>query len=146
MNERIYYSKISGGFYNSDWHSNCLPTDAVEISNETHATLLEGERQGKIISGDENGYPVLTARPAPTQEQLENTERIWRDAELRRADIALNLVQDADPKCVGTVTVWRQYRKDLRALPEHELFPAIEARPVAPDAPQEDPIAPEGGE
>ena len=43
---------------------------------------------------------------APKQkssEELAREERIWRDAELIRADEELNKVQDSDPKAVGTV-------------------------------------------
>ena len=61
-------------------------------------------------------------------------ERLWRDAELARADIELNKVQDSDPKAVGTVAGWREYRKALRAWPEHKDFPNKEKRPVPPDA------------
>ena len=61
-------------------------------------------------------------------------ERQWRDAELARADIELFKVQDSDPKAVGSVADWRQYRKELRAWPEHEGFPSKANRPKAPDA------------
>jgi len=63
---------------------------------------------------------------------IEGVERPWRDAELSRADIELNKVQDG---CgVGTVTAWRQYRVELRNWPEHLQFPAQEYRPKAPDS------------
>jgi len=62
------------------------------------------------------------------------SERVWRDAELARADVELFKVQDSDPKAVGSVADWRQYRKELRAWPEHEGFPSKANRPKAPDA------------
>lgn len=61
-------------------------------------------------------------------------ERYWRDSELIRSDIELYKVQDSDPKAVGTVAGWREYRKALRAWPEHKDFPNKEKRPVSPDA------------
>ena len=70
--------------------------------------------------------------PAPTPEQLSNTERAWRDVELGRADIELNKVQDGVG--TGTVGAWREYRCALRDWPEHPDFPRADKRPVAPDA------------
>lgn len=64
--------------------------------------------------------------------KLSNTERAWRDAELNRADIELNKVQDGVG--TGTVTQWREYRCALRDWPENELFPDASKRPIAPDA------------
>ena len=65
---------------------------------------------------------------------LSYTERAWRDSELIRSDIELYKVQDSDPKAVGIVAGWREYRKALRAWPEHKDFPNKEKRPVSPDA------------
>lgn len=39
-----------------------MPNDAVEISNEQYAVLMEGEAQGKIISADVSGNPLLIDR------------------------------------------------------------------------------------
>lgn len=72
-----------------------------------------------------------------SSEDQSYTERSWRDSELIRADIELCKVQDSDPKAVGTVAGWREYRKALRAWPEHESFPDSAQRPVAPDVPKE---------
>jgi hypothetical protein len=68
--------------------------------------------------------------PAPTQAQLEAEARSWRDAELARADIELNKVQDGDG--VGTVTAWRAYRSALRKWPETLDWPNS-IKPIAPD-------------
>lgn len=54
----------------------------------------------------------------------------WRDAELSRADIQLNKVQDG-MKIGGTVNDWRKYRVALRVWPDAEDFPVN--APVAPD-------------
>ena len=71
---------------------------------------------------------------APVVIDYSVVERIWRDGELVRADEELNKVQDSDPKAVGTVTQWREYRRALRGIPELEGFPSSHVRPVAPDS------------
>ena len=38
---------------------------AVEITAELHADLFAGQRQGMEIGRDENGQPILVARPDP---------------------------------------------------------------------------------
>ena len=129
----MFYSASTGGFYCTEIHGDNMPTGVVEITTEQHTALINGQMDGKIIKADDNGFPTLTVH-VPTQEDLESTERSWRDSELIRADIELYKVQDSDPKAVGTVTQWREYRKALRAWPEHKDFPNKEKRPVSPDA------------
>lgn len=68
---------------------------------------------------------------APSKDQVEYQEITWRNSELIRADGELNKVQDADPKAIGTVGQWREYRKNLRAYPESEGF-SSGIRPVSP--------------
>lgn len=56
----MFYSKTTGGFYDTAIHGDNIPSDAVEITAEQHAALLEGQSQGQQIVGDESGHPVLT--------------------------------------------------------------------------------------
>lgn len=57
--------------------------------------------------------------------------RAWRNAELNRADVILNRIQDGETG-LGTQKVWRAYRVALRNWPDTESFP--NEAPVAPDA------------
>ena len=75
----MFYSKLTGGFYTTEIHGDNSPADAVEITAEQHAALLDGQSQGKVIAADENGYPVLIDPPVPTTEQLAATARAERD-------------------------------------------------------------------
>lgn len=47
-----------------------IPPDAVEITPEQHAALIEGQSTGKRIVADADGYPVLQDPPQLTPEQL----------------------------------------------------------------------------
>ena len=66
----MLYSKSTSGFYSREIHGENIPTDAVEITTEQHDALLEGQSQGKIISADDNGYPILIDPPPLTTEQI----------------------------------------------------------------------------
>lgn len=55
----MLYSKSTRGFYSVEFHGEDIPADAVEITDELHVALIDGQCQGKSIVGDENGYPIL---------------------------------------------------------------------------------------
>lgn len=59
----MLYSKSTCGFYSREIHGHNIPSDAVEITSEEHAALLQGQSEGKIISSDKDGFPVLTDKP-----------------------------------------------------------------------------------
>lgn len=59
----IYYSASSGGFYIDSIHK-VMPEDVVEISQEFHRELLEGQSNGKEIKADGQGRPYLE-NPSP---------------------------------------------------------------------------------
>lgn len=66
----MYYAKSTNGFYTREIHGDNIPSDAVEITEARHAELLEGQSNGKIITTDEQGYPILVDPPLPTPEEL----------------------------------------------------------------------------
>lgn len=55
----FYYSKSTNGFYVKEIHGKNIPSDAVEITDEQHAQLLQGQVNGKKITADANGRPML---------------------------------------------------------------------------------------
>jgi Mlc titration factor MtfA (ptsG expression regulator) len=62
----MFYSNSTGGFYTKQIHGENIPDDAVEISDELHAFLIEGQSQNKTIVGDANGFPILADSPDAT--------------------------------------------------------------------------------
>jgi hypothetical protein len=62
----MFYSPSKNGFYDTIIHGDNIPADAVEITVEQHAALLEGQSQGKVIAADANGLPTLQDPPPPT--------------------------------------------------------------------------------
>lgn len=61
-----FYSRTTHGFYLLELHGDAIPSDAVEISAEYHAELLEAQAKGKRIAADESGCPIAIDRPEPT--------------------------------------------------------------------------------
>ena len=62
----MFYSKQTGGFYDTAIHGDNIPADAVEITDEEHQALLAGQSNGKRIVADAAGRPVLADPPALT--------------------------------------------------------------------------------
>lgn len=83
--------------------------------------LETGEWLGEWVDDGPKPIPPLVAA---------KLEKFWRNAELKRADVELNKVQDGVG--TGTVAGWRAYRCALRDWPAHEKFPDEDYRPVAP--------------
>lgn len=74
------YAKSTNGFYDEAIHGDSIPADAVEITIEEHAALLEGQSHGKRIVADANGFPVLSDPPAPTAAEIWDRIKSKRDA------------------------------------------------------------------
>ena len=66
---------------------------SVEITDEYWQELLEGQSNGKQITSNEEGYPILIERPAPTEEELNTTEIAMLKAYLTSTDYIY-------PKCL----------------------------------------------
>lgn len=66
----MFYSKSTGGFYDTAIHGENVPSDAVEVSEDQYATLMAGQTEGKRIIADKKGQPILADQPAKTLEQL----------------------------------------------------------------------------
>lgn len=98
----MFYSKTTGGFYDSAIHGDAIPVDAVEITVEEHAALLEGQSQGQMIVADEDGRPVLLA-PAP-----ETLERA-----IERTSIAITAHRDQLTQTGGFKVADKWFHSDV---------------------------------
>lgn len=134
----MFYSPKNNSFYPFDMkddYGDDWPSDAREVSDEDWKQFGQSTiPEGKVRLWQKDKLVWVDKISIKTKEQVEEEERVWRNAELFRSDIELNKVQDSDPKASGTVSVWRDYRKSLRAWPESTLFPEKSKRPIAPDS------------
>ncbi len=91
-----------------------LPVDAVEVSAEDHARLMEAQAEGNAIVAGPNGLPIVEARPVDV-DQLLATVRAKRDRALRESD----WTQAGDsPLSAAKKKLWAEHRKALRDLPK----------------------------
>lgn len=115
-----------------------IPVDAVEITQERHAALLDGQSAGRIIASDTDRYPVLIDPPPPSDEELAVAERAWRDGQLAATDGVVSRHRDeVEGGATTTLTpeqysALQQYRQALRNWPESGEFPLLDHRPPAP--------------
>lgn len=123
----MLYSKTTGGFYpefmRPDYEAaGSWPVDAVEITAEQHAALLQGQSAGKVIGADANGNPVLQARPPPLFAQARLAEfTIFRADRGKMLDclsgMAGRFSRAGDPASALACDVLAQGLLDLPAFP-----------------------------
>lgn len=78
----LFYSAAAKGFFDDRLHTE-VPTDAVEISTDRHAELLQSQSAGKIIVADEGGNPVaVEPRSLLSLNQLKDLR--WQEVKQNR--------------------------------------------------------------
>lgn len=65
----MYYAKSTAGFYDPAIHAT-MPEDAIEISADEHAELMDAQAAGAIIEADSDGRPVAVEPPPLTGKPL----------------------------------------------------------------------------
>lgn len=111
-----YYSKSTGGFYDSDIHSG-WPEDVIEISPAQHTELLAGQSQGQVIMPGKDGKPVL-ADPAPSRLHQWNGKEWTLDKAAASQLLAEAIDQGTD--AINNL-VDEAYRHVTRFQPEYEV-------------------------
>ena len=111
-----YYSKSTGGFYDSTIHSG-WPDDVIEIRATQHAELLAGQSAGQVIMPGKDGKPVLTSKAPSHLHQWDGKE--WT---LDKAAASQLLAESIDKgtKAINDL-VDEAYRHVTRFQPEYEV-------------------------
>ena len=111
-----YYSKSTGGFYDSTIHSS-WPEDVVEISPTQYNEMLAGQSQGKVIMPGKDGKPLLTV-PAPSHLHQWNGKEWVLDKAAASQLLAESI--DNGTKAINDL-VDEAYRHVTRFWPEYQL-------------------------
>lgn len=75
----MFYAKSTGGFYCPEIHGDNIPSDAVEITDDDYAAILEGQSAGKRIIVNAEGFPELADPPKATAAQVWEAIKAKRD-------------------------------------------------------------------
>lgn len=111
-----YYSAATNGFYSEEMNGDAIPDDSVEITDEEWGALLDGQSQGKLITSDKKGRPILKDYPAPTSKQLIEMAEVEKAKLIAIATVAINPLQDAADLEIATdeeaasLKAWKTYR------------------------------------
>lgn len=124
MEEKYYWSAKESGFYLESMKTlyedspDGWPDDAVEITGELYNSLLAGQLNGKVITSDSNGNPILTdpvidwGQKAESQRQslltaANDTIADWK------IELQLDTISDEDK---AFLIKWMAYIKAVKAL------------------------------
>lgn len=107
-----------------------LPPEAVEITQEKYAEVMDGHRKGQDIVAGPDGQPMLADRPGPTPEQIVASVRAERNALLTASD--WTQMPDAPLDAMAKAN-WAHYRKALRDVDFTVADPSKIVLPKAPN-------------
>lgn len=123
----IFYSATSNGFYPDSSKAayllaGCWPDDGVVVSEDWYNYLINNQGNGKEITPDEYGQPVLISRPEPTEAELISQAEALRASLMSEANTRILPLQDAGALGIATdderaaLERWRLYRVMLNRL------------------------------
>lgn len=95
-----------------------LPSDAIEITEQEHADLMDAQSRGQQIVPDADGRPIARAPSEQTPEEKAARARADRDTRLKATDWT-----QASDIPTTTAEKWRPYRQALRDVPQQAGFP-----------------------
>jgi hypothetical protein len=108
----MFYSASAGGFYSRDICGDKIPADAVQITAELHAELMEGQASGKRIVADASGHPILQDPPPPTAAEIAASVTAARAAAYRdESDPLFFKAQRGE----GTMQEWLAKVEEIKA-------------------------------
>lgn len=125
-----YYSKSTGGFYDSLINSK-IPEDAVEISEKEYTELLAEHSKGKNITSDKTGRPISDKPSGPSDEFLwAQYQQTALDA-LKNSDISVIRAFE-EGRSVSADLV--KYRQELRNIISAKSGDYSKSLPIKPGA------------
>ena len=142
---KFYFSPSTTTFFRSDIHGepgsdDCsLPDDVREVSIEVFERMLRVREEGGRVVPDKGGLPIAAPAPLPTNEELTEKERRWRDRVISTSEWIVTRHRDEVDMGQETQITPEQfsellrYRQALRDWPTVDGFPSSDLRPTPPD-------------
>lgn len=135
----MFFSPSTGGFYDDVMKADYVaagswPDDVTSVSDRWYQCLIQGQSEGKIITVNEYGQPVLSEPAPPTNEQLIQEAEARKTALMQAASDAMAPLQDAVDLEIATseenalLLAWKKYRVLLNRVDM--------SKPIWPEAPE----------
>ncbi|EMX9222869.1 tail fiber assembly protein [Citrobacter koseri] len=123
----VFFSPSTRGFYDDAMKVDYLdagswPDDAEAISDKEYEYLIQGQSEGKIITVNEYGQPVLSEPAPPSAEQLIQETEARKTTLMYAARDAIAPLQDAIDLDMATdeekaqLLAWKKYRTLLNRV------------------------------
>lgn len=130
----MFFAKSTCGFYTRPIHDDNIPLDAVSITDEVYTSLINGQSSGKVISGDDEGFPVLSEPPMPSTDELSCRVRDERNRRVlcaidakskyeREQSSISRSISVPNPMSESDYILVLQYLQDLFDIPQQSGFP-----------------------
>lgn len=110
-NKKIFYSESEAGFYSEAVHGDAIPIDAVEVTQERYAEVMEGQANGMcIVACAIHGARLVDRQISP--EEVAKTVDAARQAAYRaEADPVFFKAQRGE----ATMQQWREKIEEIKA-------------------------------
>ena len=141
---KFYFSPSTTAFFRSDIHGepgsdDCsMPDDVLEVASEVFERMMRVREEGGRVVPDEDGLPIAAPPLIPTNEELTEKERRWRDRVISTTEWIVTRHRDEVDMGQETMITPEQfsellrYRQALRDWPTVEGFPNVDLRPNPP--------------
>lgn len=111
-----FYDKTTNGFYIEGFHE--IPNGAIEITEETYRTLLDGQATGKQIIANKQGNPVLID-PQPSDAHELNLDTLKWEISTEKLTALLtekrnHLIEQIDSHAATIYSTWTRFESEYR--------------------------------
>ncbi|MBX9330589.1 tail fiber assembly protein, partial [Serratia marcescens] len=141
--DNYYYSAKNNGFYpfslkdTYELSSHGWPDDAIPISDEYYQRLINGQKQGKVLTSDINGNPVLSEQAEPSFEEVAARTELILAQLMSEATKKIAPLQDAVDLGIATekekssLLEWKRYRVTLSRVDAKTSFVVLPDAPIS---------------
>lgn len=131
MHKGYLYSEKQSALYHTDIH-NQVPTDVVPVTDDVALIIMEAPSKGLKVASVNGSISLVPHLEVLSAQDVASLEILWRNTQLKVADVEISKIQDRHSTATGKLSDWRKYRNQLRDWPGNVNFPNIEYRPKTP--------------
>ncbi|MFD1805553.1 hypothetical protein ACFSAV_04055 [Pasteurella oralis] len=109
-----FYDKKTNGFYIKELH--VITDDMNKITQEYYEKLIDGQSNGKQITSDEQGYPILIDTQPSVYHELVNGKWVLsaeKQAQ-RKREFILSLVDNVDDTAANISSKWTRFSEEYK--------------------------------